>query len=65
MKKRKIKKIRLTDTGKGIIAGLMLLAFGIIAIETYNARITAIESNPDGYTQCKRSNNKIKKNKKS
>lgn len=51
MKKRKIKKIRLTDTGKGIIVGLMLLVFGIIAIETYNARITAIESNPDGYTE--------------
>ena len=51
MKKRKIKKIRLTDTGKGLIVGFMLLVFGIIAIETYNARITAIESNPDGYTE--------------
>lgn len=50
MKKRKIKKIRLTDTGKGLIVGFMLLVFGIIAIETYNARITSIESNPDGYT---------------
>lgn len=51
MKKRKIKKIRLTDTGKGLIVSIMLLVFGIIAIETYNARITAIESNPDGYTE--------------